>query len=225
MSRGFAAKQQFKHRDQSEEYDLLRRILQAEREQKADEARIDDAITKAESKIAALNQRLLAPEDMQRALIAIRDMTILIVRDVRKNMQTRDNVAKTVQETLSDDYLRQRSRFAKDDIEDKNLRTRFVELLKRTPTYVLIDHFRDALKVGNTACAESIQFEFKCRDDRHKYAATFKAIVTNLSPCDPVEMRKRLSNIRNSADKVDARITNLLQRVGSPQDVKMACPR
>jgi hypothetical protein len=222
MIRGFAAKRQFKNRDQLEEFNLLNRILQAELDQKADEARIDDAIAKAENKIAALNYRHLAPEDMQRAMIAIRDGTIMIVRDVRKNMQNRDNVAKTMQETLSDDYLRQRSRFAKDDIEDRDLRTRFFELLKRTPTHALIDHFRDAMEVGHVACAESIQFEFKCRDDGGAYAASFEAIVKDCSPCDPVEIRKRLSNIRKSTDKVDARISSLLQRVLSPQDVKAA---
>jgi hypothetical protein len=44
------------------------KILQAERDQKADEARIDDAITKAESEIAALERRQLGPEELQRQL-------------------------------------------------------------------------------------------------------------------------------------------------------------
>jgi S-adenosylmethionine/arginine decarboxylase-like enzyme len=225
MSKGSAAKRQFrndKHGDQVEGFNLLKRILQVERDQKADEARIDDAITKAESDIAALNQRHRAPEEMQRAIIAIRDRTVLIVRDVRKNMQNRDIVAKNMQETLSDDFLRQRSRFANDDIEDANLRTRFFELLERSPTYALLDYFGDAREVGNIACAESIQFEFKCREDRHEYNASFEAIVANLSVCDPVEMRKRLANIRNAAEKVDARITNLLQRVRSPQGLSFS---
>jgi hypothetical protein len=227
MSKGSAAKRQFsndKHADQVEGFNLLRRILQVERDQKADEARIDDAITKAESEIAALNQRHLAPEEMQRARITIRDRTVLIVRDVRKNMQHRDIVAKNMQETLSDDFLRQHSRFAKDDIEDTNLRTRFFEILESTPTYTLIYYLQDAIKVGNIACAESIQFEFKCREDRHEYAATFEATVANLSLCDPVEMRKRLANIRNAAEKVDVRITNLLQRVRSSQDLNSSYP-
>ena len=67
-------------------FNLPRTILQAERDQKADEARIDVAITKAESEIAALEQRHLGPKELQRAIITIRDQAILAIRDVRKNM-------------------------------------------------------------------------------------------------------------------------------------------
>ena len=59
-----------------EAFSLPNKILQAERDQKADEVRIDDAITRAESEIAALEQRHLGPEEFQRAIITIRDRAI-----------------------------------------------------------------------------------------------------------------------------------------------------
>jgi hypothetical protein len=198
----------------------LPKILQAERDQKADEARIDHVITKAESEIAALEQRHLGPEELQRAIITIRDRAILTVRDVRKNMVKRTIAAKNMQESVSDDFLQRRSRFAEDGLADAKLRTRFFELLERTPTFALIHHLQDAIDVGNIACAESIRFEFQCRDDRHEYTASFEMILAKIALHDPVEMRKRLANIRNAAEKVDARITDLLKRAQSPRVIE-----
>jgi hypothetical protein len=196
---------------------FLNKILQAERAQKADEARIDDAITQAESEIAALEQRNLGPEELRRAIITIRDRVILTIRDVRKNMLKRTIAARSMQESVDDDFLRQRSRFAADDFVDANLRTRFFELLERTPTFALIPHLQDAIEVGNIACAESIRFEFQCRDDRQEYTASFEMILAKIARHDPVEMRKRLANIRSAAEKVDARVTDLLKRAQSTQ--------
>jgi hypothetical protein len=200
---------------------FLNRILQAERAQKADEARIDHAITKAESEIAALEQRHLGPKELQRAIITIRDQAILAIRDVRKNMVKRTTAAKTMEESVDDDFLRRRSRFAEGDLVDASLRTRFFEVLERTPTFELIYHLRDAIEVGNIACAESIRFEFQCREDRREYMASFEMILAKIALHDPVEMRKRLANIRNAAEKVDARITDLLKRAQSSPGIEL----
>jgi hypothetical protein len=202
-------------------FDLPTRILQAERAQKADEARIDVAITKAESEIAALEQRHLGPKELQRAIISVRDLAILTTRDVRKNVVKRTTAAKTMQESVDDDFLRRRSRFAEDDLVDASLRTRFFEVLERTPTFELIYHLRDAIEVGNIACAESIRFEFQCREDRREYMASFEMILAKIALHDPVEMRKRLANIRNAAEKVDARITDLLKRAQSSPGIEL----
>jgi hypothetical protein len=199
----------------------LNRILQAERAQKADEARIDHAITKAESEIAALEQRNLGPEELQRAIITIRDRAILTIRDVRRNMVQRAIAANNMQGSVDDDFLRRRSRFAEDDLADANLRTRFFALLERTPTFALVQHLRDAIEVGNVACAESIRLEFQCREDRREYAASFKMILEKIALQDPVEMRKRLASIRNAAEKIDARITDLLKRGQSAPGIEL----
>jgi len=193
-------------------FNLRNKILQAEREQKADKARIDDAITRVESAIAALEQRHLDPEEYQRAIITIRDRAILTIRDVRKNMVTRTIAARNMQNTVNNEFLRQRSRFAADDLADANLRTRFFEILENTPTFTLIHHLLKAVELGNTAYAESIRFEFQCRDDRHKYLASFEMILSKMALYDPVELRKRLTNICTAAENVDTRVTDLLRR-------------
>jgi hypothetical protein len=199
---------------------LPRKILHAERDQKADEARIDDAITKAESDIAALKQRYLGPKELQRAIISVRDLAILTIRDVRKNMAKRTIAANNMQRSV-DDILRRRSRFAEDDLVDTSLRTRFFEVLERTPTFGLIYHLRDAIEVGNIACAESIRFEFQCREDRHEYTASFEMILAKIALHDPVEMRKRIANIRNAAEKIDARLADLLKRTQPSQVIEL----
>ncbi len=206
---------------EGEVFNLANKILQAERDQKADETRIDDAITKAEGEIAALEQRDLDPEVLQRAIITICDRAILTIRDVRKNMLKRTIAARNMQESVDDDFLRRCSRFAEDDLADANLRTRFFELLERTSTFALIHHLQDAIEVGHIACAESIRFEFQCRDDRHKYTASFEMILAKIALRDPVEMRKRLANIRNAVEKVDARVTDLLKRAQSSEVIEL----
>ena len=47
--------------------------------------------------------------------------------------------------------------------------------------------------------------------DRHKYTTSFETIWAKFALCDPVEMRKRLTNIHKAAERVDARITDLLK--------------
>jgi hypothetical protein len=200
---------------------LHNRVLQTQRDQSADEARIDDAIMRAEKEIARLEQRRLAPDQLVKETIAIRDRAILIIRDVRKNMQRRALVAKRMQDSLSDD-LRRSSRFAISDSEDTNLRKHFIGLLDHTATSALTHHLLHALEAGNTACAELIRFEFQCRDDRHEFMSHFEAVVAKFSPNDPVEMRKRLANVGKAIENIDGRVTNLLQLiqlVRTPQEI------
>jgi hypothetical protein len=191
---------------------LVKRIVQLERDQKADEDRIDAAITKTESEIARLEQRNLSAEELQKATITVRDRAILIIRDVRQNMVKRAIEAKNMQKSVDDDFLRQRSRFAADDLVDANLRTRFFKLLESTPTFVLVHHLLKAIEIGNAAYAEAIRFEFQCRNDRHRCMASFEMVLAKILLHDPVEMRKRLMNIRDAAEKVDTRVTDLLRR-------------
>jgi hypothetical protein len=188
---------------------MLRKILQAERDQVADYARVNAAITSAETKIAALKTRNFGPDEMRIAIVTIRDRAILTIRDVRKNMARRADEAGNLQESLTDDFVRQRLRFAKDDVTDADLRASLFATLERTPTYSLLDHLRKAIEAEDVARAESIRFEFQSRDDRHEYAATFGKILAKLAPLDRAEMRKRLANIRNAAEMADARITDL----------------
>jgi hypothetical protein len=127
-----------------------------------------------------------------------------MTRDVRKNMHERSMAAmKILEKTIGVDFPSQRTRFAEDDTEDRRLRTRFFELLDRTPTSALAKYLKDALQRGNIACAESIWFEFACRADRHVYADEFDAIRRTYGDADPAEMQIRLIVIVNAAAKVD----------------------
>jgi len=197
----------------SEPLNLYRTILQSEREQMADAARIDDAIAKADNDIARLERRRLARPERHDMIIAIRDRAILIIRDVRKNMETRAFAAQRMQACLNGEFLRLRSRFATDDLEDRNLRTQLLERLQRTPTSALTDRLRDAVQAGNAACAELIRFEFRCRDDRRKFMTRFEAVAAKLASNDPVEMRRRIAGIRKAIERADGRIAGLRERV------------
>jgi hypothetical protein len=190
---------------------LIRRVIEAERDQKADEARIEEAIRQAEAGMAAaLRYRVLSPEQWRAEIVARRDRAILTIRDVRKNMLKRIIEAKKMQRCFSSG---QRSRFSDDDVVDATLRTRLVELLQRAPTFSLVDHFRESIEARNIACAEIISFEFRCRYDRHKYTSDFDEIGRRSESYYTVEMmRRRVSNILNAVAKVDLRITDLLNQ-------------
>jgi hypothetical protein len=197
----------------SEPLNLYKTILQTEREQMADAARIDDAVTNAENDIARLERRRLARRELHDMVIAVRDRTILIIRDVRKNMETRAFAAQRMQACLNGEFLRLRSRFAAADLADRNLRSQLMERLERTPTSALTDRLRDAAQAGNAACAELIRFEFRCGDDRREFMARFEAVAAKLASNDPVEMRRRIAGIRKAIERADARVTGLRERV------------
>ena len=215
MSTSMSVQQHRKQRHSAasveERFDWPTRILQLERDQKADGTRIDYAIAQAQREIVAL-RRHVGGQELQRSINVVRDRIILTVRDVRKNMARRTIAAKNMQGIVDDSFLRRSSRFATDDRTDEKLRARFFELLARTPTYSLLQHLMDAIDAGNSACAENIRFEFQCREDRQQYAATFHMILDKHAFRDPVEMRRRIANIRKVADDADARITGLLRR-------------
>ena len=202
---------------------LIKRLVQLERDQKADERRIDAALRKAESDIANLLRRYLSPQALRNAIGAIRDRTALMTRDVRKNMNERSTVAmKLLQESIGVDFRSQRSRFAADDTTDAALRTRFFEVLEGMPTSALLKYLRDALLHGNFACAEGIWLEFACRADRHLYSAEFNEIRRIYADADPAEMHIRLIAIGEATAKVDRRLAELLQR-GDHHDGTNAC--
>jgi hypothetical protein len=187
------------------------KILQAELDQNADARRIEDRITRAERELVRLKRRHLDSEELQKAIIGIRDRAVLSIRDVRKNMQKR--AAKTIQ--MQNDltgYFRQCSRFADDELEDVHFRIRLIELLARTATSALLDHLQEASQVGHMACAELVRFEFQTREDRHAFAAKFQEITARTRRHDPVEMRERLANICSAVKNVDSRVSDLIMQ-------------
>jgi hypothetical protein len=194
---------------------LIKRLTQLERDQKADEGRIDAVLRKTETDIAYLLQRYRSPEALRKAIAAIRDRTALMTRDVRKNMHARSKAAmKMLEKSMGLDFRSQHARFAADDTADAALRTRFFELLERTPTSALVKHLKDALQHGNVACAEGIWFEFACRADRHLYSVEFEEIRRVYGDADPAKMQIRLIAIANAAAEVDRKLADLLRRGG-----------
>ena len=112
---------------------MLPKVLEIERHQLADYARVDYAITKGEGEIAALEELCLGPNELRRKTSIVRDRTVLEVREVRNNMAKRAITAKNMQGSLVES-LRQRSRFAVADTIDASLRARCFASLSSTPS-------------------------------------------------------------------------------------------
>jgi hypothetical protein len=80
---------------------MLRNIIEAERQQDADCARIEAAVRIAEERIVALRARLLDEGDARERWCTIRDQTVLAVREVRHNVIKRANEAKDTKTWLN----------------------------------------------------------------------------------------------------------------------------
>src|ERR1700746_2199310 len=76
---------------------MLPKVLEIERHQLADYARVDYAITKGEDEVAALEERRLGPNELRREASVVRARTVLAVREVRNNMAKRAITAKNMQ--------------------------------------------------------------------------------------------------------------------------------
>jgi hypothetical protein len=83
---------------------MLAKVLQIERHQVADYARVDYAITKAEDEIAALEELWLRPNELRRETSVVHDRTVLAVREVRNNMAKRAITARTCRRHWSNLY-------------------------------------------------------------------------------------------------------------------------
>jgi len=190
---------------------LLPQVLEIERRQLADYARVDYAITKGEDEIAALEELCLGPNELQRKTSVVRDRTVLAVREVRNNMAKRAITAKNMQGSLIES-LRQRSRFAAVDTVDASLRARCFASLECIPTLTLLCNFIDAIKAGDFARAESVRFEFQTREDQHEYAVTSRAIFAQFAPSESADILKRIAKICRAAEMADARVIDLFRR-------------
>src|SRR5260370_36284270 len=124
---------------------MLPKVLEIERRQLADYARVDYAITKGEDEIAALEELRLGPDELRRETSVVRDRTVLAVREVRKNMAKRAITAKNMRGSLVES-LRQRSRFAVADTVDAKLRARCLARLGGIQSVTILWQFSYALK-------------------------------------------------------------------------------
>ena len=81
----------------------------AERDQDADCAGIDAATAMAEQEIAALEGRHLDPHEIRREWSAIRDRTILAIRDMRRNVANRASDAKAIEDAMVEKLVAKRA--------------------------------------------------------------------------------------------------------------------
>jgi hypothetical protein len=194
---------------------ILPKVIEIERYQLADYARVDYAITKGVDEIATLEELRLRPNELRRKTSVVRDRTVLAVREVRNNMAKRAITVKNMQESLVKS-LRQRSRFAAEDTVDASLRARCFASLECIPTLTLICHFIDAIKAGDFARAESTRFEFQTREDRHEYVVTSRSIFAQFAPSEPADILKRVAKICRASEMANARVIDLFRRCSDP---------
>ena len=193
---------------------------QAERDQDADCARIDAATAMAEREIAALGGQHLDPHEMRREWSAIRDRTILAIRDVRRNIMKRARDAKETETWIVEKLLHQEG--------DGRILQEFSATLREVPTKALLDYLRYLIQVGDLARIQSVCGVFAGRDDRQRYKVAFDSLVSQFAFAESGALVERVVRIRRSAEKVDERVAALFcahsdQRLLAPaQPAQMA---
>jgi hypothetical protein len=175
---------------------------QAEREQH--DARIDDAIRLAEQIIAALESRQLEPHETRKKWLAIRDRTILAIREARGNMIKRANEAKETRSWMVETF------FSK-----SNGNSEFSAILQDIPTKGLLDYLRYLISVGDVDRVQCIRDVFKARSDRRQYDVTFEKMLARFAFAEFGDFEERLTRICGSADKADAKLADVFAAYGS----------
>jgi len=173
----------------------------AERDQDADCARIDAAIGLSEQDIAALEDRQLDPDEMRKQWSAIRDRTILAIRDVVHNVVKRAIEAKATEDRMIQKFVRGES--------NGRVMGEFSVALKEVPTRELVDYLRYLAQIGDRARIQSVRIVFAARQDRDAYGVTFGKMLAQFALAKYGDLGERLTRICRLAEKVDARIANL----------------
>jgi len=168
---------------------------QAERDQHADYARIDDAIRLAEQNIAALESRQLEPHETRKKWLAIRDRTILAIREARGNMIKRANEAKETRSRMIETFFR--------DVPSPH---EFSSTLQDVPTKGLLDYLHYLIRVGDVARVRCIRVTFKTRSDHDRYDVTFEKMMAQFALGG---FEERLTRICRLADEVDAALAGI----------------
>jgi hypothetical protein len=183
---------------------MLKDVIEAERaerDQDADCARIDAATALAEQEIAALEGQHLGPHEIRREWSAIRDRTLLAIRDVRRNIAKRAHDAKDTETRIIEKLLCQES--------DGRVLREFSATLQEVPTRALLDYLRYLIQIGDLARIQSICVVFAGRDDRQRYNVTFDRMLSQFAFAECGVLGERVARICSSAEKADARITAL----------------
>jgi hypothetical protein len=198
----------------------------AERDQDADCARIDAAISLSEQHIAALEDQQLDSDELRKQWSAIRDRTILAIRDVVNNVVKRAAEARATEDWITQRLEREES--------DKRVMDEFAITLKEVPTRKLVDYLGYLVQIGDRARIQSVRMVFAGREDRKAYDVTFGKMLAQFALAEHGDLGERLARICRLAEKVDARIANLFYAYSitnrsrylvPPQPVQVKAPR
>jgi hypothetical protein len=186
---------------------MLKNIIEAERDQDADCTRIGAVVRLAEQDIAVLKCGQLNPNEARKKWSAIRDQTILAVRDIRLNVVKRADEAKETHREIIEAFFRDRGAHPEDN--KSRPRPEYSAILQEIPTKGLLDHLRYLIQVGDFVRAQSVRAAFELRKDRYRYALAFEKILAQLAFAESGDLDERLARISRSADEMDAKITDL----------------
>jgi len=173
----------------------------AERDQDADCVRIDAAISRSEQEIAALEDQQLDSDELRKQWSAVRDRTILAIRDVVNNVVQRAAEARATEAWMIQTLEREES--------DKRVMEEFSITLKEVPTRKLVDYLGYLLQIGDRARIQSVRMVFAARKNRKAYDVTFGKMLAQFVLAEHGDLGERLTRICRLAEKVDARIANL----------------
>jgi hypothetical protein len=176
-------------------------IERAERDQDTDCARIDAAIGLAEQEITALESGQLDPDEKRKKWCAIRDRTILAVRDVRHHIVRRATEARETETRMIKEWLRERA--------DGGTLHEFSATLQDIPTNGLLDYLRYLIQIGDQARVQCIYTAFKARNDHHPYKVTFDKMFAQFALAECGDLGDRLARICRSSENADAKVAHL----------------
>lgn len=186
---------------------MFKDAIEAERveqDQDADCARIDEVIGLAKQDIAALQGQQVDPDDLREKWSAIRDRTILAIRDVRRNVVERANEARETT-TWMIEQIEQTLRAE----SDARVIREFSAELREVPTEALLDYLRYLIKFGDVARIQSVRDVFAARADHHRYNASFVRTLAKFALPKSGDLGERLLRICRSAEQTDATVADL----------------
>src|ERR1700704_3425187 len=186
---------------------MLKSIIEAERDQDDDCTRIRAVVRLAEQDIAVLKSGQLDPDEAHKQWSAIRDQTILAVRDIRRNVVKRADEAKETHREMIEAFFRDRGAHPGDN-KGRPL-PEYSAILQEVPTKGLLDHLRYLIQIGDFVRAQSVRVAFELRKDRYRYVLAFEKILAQLAFAESGDLDERLARISRSADEMDAKITDL----------------
>ena len=181
-------------------------VERAERDQHADCARIDAALDSAKKNIAAVESLQLDPDEIRKQWSAIRDRTILGIRNVRHNVVRRAAAAKETEIWMVVKFLR--------EVRDGRVLREFSAELKEVPTKNLLDYLRYVIQIGDVARIQSLGAVFATRNDRRPYSATFGKMLTEFTLAQSGSMGERIPKIYLLAETTDARLVDVFYACG-----------